>query len=326
MRILFVESDHRFMFGLPLGFRDAGHNIRVTGSISPDKLIKIFAEFVPNIVIVIGWNAEHTDINIKEVNTLAVKYNSILIYWATEDPTFIHDYSIPLIKKLKPNYVFTVSKSSLKKYKDLGINASFLPFGFQPSLHKQMKYKHERYNISMIANGYPNVMYHYPNHYRKKSIKTLVKPLLENKVSINIWGKRWNETLDLLSLSSEYIKLHDSIHYLKTNTIYACSDIIIGLQNHDQDVIAMRTFEILGSGGFLITTYHSDLTEYFTADKDLVLVSSPEEMIDKYNFYINNKSLMDAIRQKAKKTSLDHTYKNRATSIIKYLKEARWLY
>ena len=45
--------------------------------------------------------------------------------------------------------------------------------------------------------------------------------------------------------------IHGPMHYLETCKVYNSADIIIGLQNY-QELITQRTYEILGSGGFLL--------------------------------------------------------------------------
>jgi spore maturation protein CgeB len=46
--------------------------------------------------------------------------------------------------------------------------------------------------------------------------------------------------------------------------------------------------DVLGSGGFLITTYQDEIAEYFEEDKDLVIVRSPEEFIEKAAYYLEH--------------------------------------
>ena len=46
--------------------------------------------------------------------------------------------------------------------------------------------------------------------------------------------------------------------------------------------------DVLGSGGFLITTYQDEIAEYFKEDKDLVIVRSPEEFIEKAAYYLEH--------------------------------------
>ena len=42
------------------------------------------------------------------------EYNNPLIYWAVEDPAYTDIWSIPLVKRMKPDFVFTICPKQLK--------------------------------------------------------------------------------------------------------------------------------------------------------------------------------------------------------------------
>jgi spore maturation protein CgeB len=52
--------------------------------------------------------------------------------------------------------------------------------------------------------------------------------------------------------------------------------------------VPLRVMDILAAGGFLITTYQEEIAEYFEDEKDLVIVNSPEEMLEKTDYYLKN--------------------------------------
>ena len=52
--------------------------------------------------------------------------------------------------------------------------------------------------------------------------------------------------------------------------------------------IPLRVMDVLGSGGFLITTYQDEIAEYFEEDKDLVIVRTPDEFIEKTVYYLEH--------------------------------------
>ncbi len=65
--------------------------------------------------------------------------------------------------------------------------------------------------------------------------------------------------------------------------------------------IPLRVMDVLGSGGFLITTYQDEIAEYFEEDKDLVIVRSPEEFIEKTAYYLENDDERKEIAQSGQK-------------------------
>lgn len=54
--------------------------------------------------------------------------------------------------------------------------------------------------------------------------------------------------------------------------------------------IPLRVMDVLGSGGFLITTYQDEIAEYFEEDKDLVIVRTPDDFIEKTAYYLEHES------------------------------------
>lgn len=320
MKVLFLESDARFIFGLPMGFRDAGHKILVSGSINEEKINNLITKFQPDFIVLLGWTTEHSDSNLILIGKTCDSYNIPLIYWATEDPTFTFDFSIPLIKKAAPKYIFTVAPSRIILYKSIGIGATHLPFAYQPSIHKPVKCGDWcKKNIAVVANAYPNVLHYDENHYRHKSLNILIKPLLKNNIPIDFWGKYWDKMKPFLGTTIDEKYLHGYLNYLQANHVYRCSDIILGLQNYYDELITMRTYEILGSGGFLITSYNTKLCELFTPNKDLVVSSCEEETLELVNFYNKHAELRDKIKKSGEIAVAEHTYRNRANTIINTL-------
>jgi len=67
------------------------------------------------------------------------------------------------------------------------------------------------------------------------------------------------------------------------------------------DQVTQRTFEILGSGAFMIASRTEGLTSLFKDKKDLVLTSSPEETIELVKYYINKPELRYSIGANARR-------------------------
>lgn len=322
MKVLFFEKDDRFVFGLPLGFRDSGHKILVSGSINEEKVYRLINKFQPDLIILMGWTVEHTDSNLKLIGVTCDRYKIPLVYWATEDPTFINEFSIPLIKKTNPKYIFTISPSCIPVYESLGIGAAHLPFAYQPSIHQPVTCEEWcKKNIAVVANAYPNVLSWDENHYRHKSLDILIKPLIQNDIPVDFWGKYWDKMEPYLGTEINPNNIHGYLNYLQANNVYRCSNMIIGLQNYQDESITMRTYEILGSRGFLITSYNSRLCELFTPDKDLIVSSCEKETLDYVDFYSKHPELREKIKENGYKAVSEHTYKHRAEKMIDTLQK-----
>lgn len=52
--------------------------------------------------------------------------------------------------------------------------------------------------------------------------------------------------------------------------------------------ILLRVRDVLGSGGFLISNFQTEITEFFVPAEDLVTYGSKEELIDLTRYYLEN--------------------------------------
>lgn len=52
--------------------------------------------------------------------------------------------------------------------------------------------------------------------------------------------------------------------------------------------IPLRALDIMGAGGFLMSNYQAELSEYFIDGKDMVLFDSPEDMQWKIRYYLKH--------------------------------------
>ena len=62
-----------------------------------------------------------------------------------------------------------------------------------------------------------------------------------------------------------------------------------------QSGIPLRVLDILGSGGFLLSNYQSEVAEYFIPDTDFVYYESIEDAVEKVDFYLRNEDIRQEI-------------------------------
>ena len=87
-----------------------------------------------------------------------------------------------------------------------------------------------------------------------------------------------------------------------------------------QTGIPLRVWDILGSGGFLLTNYQEDLMEFFHNEKHLSLFEDTQELIDKTFFYLEHDDLRQKIAAESQKLVLaDHTWDIRLTQMFHQL-------
>ena len=62
-----------------------------------------------------------------------------------------------------------------------------------------------------------------------------------------------------------------------------------------QSGIPLRAFDIMGSGGFLLSNWQSELAELYTDGEDLVMYTSLEDAVAKADFYLHHEELRQKI-------------------------------
>ncbi|WP_282943071.1 glycosyltransferase [Paenibacillus sp. RC67] len=321
MRVLFLESHPMWIHGLPNGFRDLGHEVKLSGVVSKQSLQKAISSFRPHLIITLGWTTEHETYKQHWVRSCVKESGIPHIYWATEDPTHFQTFSLPYVRTTKPDFVFTICRSQVKVYEDLGIPSAHLDFGFHRAVHRQgkpeMRYRSQ---IAVVANGYSRILKLYPNHYRIRSLRTLIRPMVKDNIRINFWGRQWESMKPVLGYGIPKRWIHGYLPYPKARKVYNSSKIVIGPQNQLHQV-TQRTYEILGSGGFLLTSDTPEIRRLFCPGKHLVVSRSPEETVRLVKYYLNHPKERERIRRAGHRAVAKHSYRIRAKQILRILRQ-----
>lgn len=326
MRVLFLESSPIWIYGLPNGFKDAGAEVKVSGPLTRDNIPELIASFCPDLVITIGWTAENCHLKQEWINQYVHESGVPLIYWATEDSLHTTRWSLPLIKRMKPDFVFSISRKAVCLYEKLGIPSAYMDFGYHASVNRPLVGCPDRdKSIAVVANAYPDVLEAMPAIYRLESLRTLISPLLKGHLPIDFWGTEWERMQPFLDYSIPPEWIHGYLDYTDTSRVYSTAGIILGLQN-DPRQVTQRTYEILGSGGFLLTSDTPEIRCLFKPGRDLVVSSSPEETLDLVNYYLEHPAERQQIRTEGRRAVLIHSYKHRAEYMINVLRAHKLLH
>ncbi|GLX68148.1 CgeB family protein [Paenibacillus glycanilyticus] len=321
MRVLFLERGGIWRYGLPDGLRDLGHEVEMSGPVVQTSVIRQINAFKPDLLIYVGWGYDHTPAKQRLVRRLADDYNLPLVYWSTEDPNFTKAFTIPLLKRVNPDYVFTISPNTVSEFRQLGYPCEYMDFAFHPGIHHAVrpvpKYKAD---IAVVANAYPDVLKRYPRHYRRQAIDILIKPLLKAGYRIHFYGRNWHLMKPFLgrSLPASWIK--KPIAYKDANKVYSSAKIMLGLQNY-KNMATQRTYEIVGSGGFLLTCNTGGVRKLLQHGRDAALSSTPQETLKLVRHYLANAKEREQVRQSGRKAIDTHSYTERAKSMLETLKK-----
>lgn len=321
MRILFLESSQIWIYALPQGFKDAGHQVMISGPLTAKNIPQMISEFQPNLIVTIGWGIENNQQKQEWIKKYIYEAGIPLIYWAVEDPAFTETWSLPLIRRMQPDFVFSISAASVDLYRQQGIKAAYMDFGYHSSVHSPVE-AHSQYqcSIAVVANAYPDILNKYPNHYRLTSLYALVRPLLQKNIRIDFWGRDWESMQAILGVDIPKEWIHGFLPYKEARYVYNSADIILGLQNYTFQV-TQRTFEILASGGVLLTNDTPGVSALFEPGKDLIVTSSPEETVKKVQYYLDSPEKRELIANQGRIAVGKYSYRNRADYILKVLFE-----
>ena len=320
MKILFFLTGTIWRYTFPEGFIDAGHEVEITDTIDEDKIKIKINNFNPDFLMSIGWGREQSVEN-QDILRRCSKFSKVPhVYWSIEDPAFTYSFSLPLIKRIKPDFIFSISQDTVNDFKRLGLSCAYMDFGIAPKIHTPIQVD-ERYSssIAIVANAYPKVLKNYPLHYRNKSIETLITPLLRNNIRVDFWGHDWDKMNSYFNYNIPKDWLHGYLEYKGANKVYCSSKVILGLQNYDNQ-LTQRTYEILASGGFLLTNNTKAINNMFKSKKQLITTSSQEETLNLVKYYLNNEAERVKISNCGREYISDYTYKEKAKYIIGILK------
>lgn len=322
MRVLFLESSPVWIYGLPNGFRDAGHEVWISGPLTKTSIPNILSRFKPDLIISIGCTRETTNKRAELIKRFITPLNIPFVYWATEDSPYTNRrFTLPFIKKVKPDYVFTICAEDEDFYKYIKSKAAHMDFAYHESVHHrtsiEMGYKSR---IGVVANVYPDLLKSHPQNFRYTTVKTLIKPIIKENIRIDFWGLGWDEIDDFLEFHIPPNCIHGYLPYTEASKVYSSADIVLGILNNTTN-ITQRIYEILGSEGFVLTYDTKAIRKIFKPRHDLIVSSSPEETIKLIRYYLDKPVEREKIRKKGKITIKNHSYKQRAEYMIKILKE-----
>lgn len=82
--------------------------------------------------------------------------------------------------------------------------------------------------------------------------------------------------------------------------------------------LPLRIFDIMSVGGFVLTDYREDAAELFEEDKEIVMYRSPEEMLDKTDYYLAHEDQRIRIGVNGyRKVKSEYSYKAQLAKILK---------
>jgi spore maturation protein CgeB len=268
------------------------------------KLIENINRFKPDILFIVkGFYYSDTFIS-----RLKLKYKNIFIANFNPDNTF-NDWhfgnSNKWILKSTPYYdcIYTWGANLVDAFNRIGAKKSaHLPFAFDSALHKseETNTRQQKKVISFIGTW---------DEEREWWISKL------KNLDINIYGGNWNKSTKSIR---KKVVLNDvrGANFSKICSESAVNLNILRLQNKDSH--NMKSYEIPGCGGFMLASSSIEHSELLIEGIEADYFTTPEELYERSNFYLNNLDLSKEIatRAKIKIHNESYSYSARARQII----------
>ncbi|HEY3402082.1 MAG TPA: glycosyltransferase [Ohtaekwangia sp.] len=279
------------------------------------RLRQITNSFLPDLVLV------YKGAFLKKETVLFWREQRIPVVNFFPDVSFMaHGSLIPEVIRFYDHIFTTKTFGAADLQRNFGIDSdkvTFIPHGFDPQVHRKIPVIDDGHKFLCDASfigGYT------PNKY------TFLKSLSERIPALNlkIWGNGWGGVQQEFPRAVQGIPITGDLYVYGINAstinIALLSEQVAGASSGDR--ITSRTFHIPGSGGFMLHERTDEVLQYFDEGRDMACFSSPEELADKTQYYLNHEQEREVIRQNGYERALrDYSLDHTATRFLKTLKE-----
>lgn len=238
--------------------------------------------------------------------------------WLTDDPYYT---DVTLGMAVHFDYIFTLERNCVELYRSQGASqVHYLPFAaYNAHFHPTISQSSIRRNVSFIGSAYWN---------RISFLQPVIGSLMEKGTHINgIWWDRLPE----FSQYPDQIEIGKWMGPEETSEAYSGSKIVLNLHRSPFDesvnqnglgIVGVspnpRTFEIAACGTLQLVDAREDLAQFYTPGEEIETFSSPEELMDKVNFYLTHENERREIALRAlERTYNEHTYAHRLDEMLR---------
>lgn len=206
--------------------------------------------------------------------------------------------------------IVTPNVPFISQFKKRGLPTEYLALGFEKSILSRLKHRPKQYNTVFIGG--------FSAHHRQGNqlLETVTKT-----TPIDCWGYG----VENLEQNSPILdRYHGPAWGMEMFNILYNAKIAV---NRHVDVAGryagnMRLYEATGVGTLLITDLKDNLHELFEIGKEVETYESPEELVDKINYYLTHDTERRKIAAAGQTRTLkDHTYTVRMKQLDTLLKK-----
>lgn len=308
MRILFTNPSPMIKYGIQPGFEKHGW---ITDRLelvehSVEGLEKKIKAFRPDFLFTEGG------VDTKSFIYPVLDKNKIAhIYWAVEDPVANGTLAMEWAKRSV--LTLTPDVECLENYHKKGYKAICIPFAIDPDYYHQ--YPSSSHFSALDAIHIGNNYNVFPE--RREAYGYILQPFIDQKTKFEVYGFDWRNPRHSFILPEEYDKGY--LAHEQSVIAYSSAKIVLGVHSitKSHTMQSMRTFEILGCGGFFLTQRTLAIESMFQNHVHLVSSSSYEETTELMKYYLRHPDERKKIAQNGQRLVYsEHTYAQRVENII----------
>lgn len=253
-----------------------------------EKVSRAIAEFQPNVL----FFRRPLEFNKGAIRRLRSQTDALFVSYNNDDP-FSGKYRTPSWYQLRKaigefDLHFAFRKKNIPEYYAAGAKKVYLwePY-YVPWLHKS--------NGEIKNNGRILFASHAENDGRREGLTAL----LNNKLPVDIHCWNWAKVFGQESAAKFGVKPpiwgKEYVDAIAGSMATLC---FFSKQNNDE--LTSRVFEIPATGGILIVERNDRLNEIFEDGKEVLLFSSPDELVEKCRYLAENPEQVIVIKKNAK--------------------------
>lgn len=200
---------------------------------------------------------------------------------------------------------------------------NFMMWGDEINIHDTMSEKSaqylRRYEKYPMRERYPYAsdMYLYEAAIWARALAHKERVCVLNRLAEKYEVQFYTRDEDVSELSDN-VKIYPGISYQKAFEIYHNTKINLNITLHCIETgVPQRVFDVLASGGFLLSNYQKELVELFEPGKELVLFHNMQELEELTEYYLSHEEERRAIARAGQKKILQlYTYHNKLEQIF----------
>ncbi|WP_164931369.1 CgeB family protein [Longirhabdus pacifica] len=316
MRVLCLMTLDRFRLNLGWALESIGYDVYHINEIQEQSLEEAIQIHKPDMFFDVGWDVEHCDPNkLKILKKVLKKHDIFHVYFAEEDELHFERWSKQYVLLMEPEFVITRGAECVQSYDLMGFNAMHMDIGCNVEFHyPTMPDPELQCDISVIG----NVQFAW-DIYRRQCIRELIVPLFDTGFDVKIWGKDWDD--DEFSFHFEKYPpkrmMQGMLPYSRTPAAYNAAKINIGIQSVEEQ-ISNRAYEIMSSGGFLLTSNTEAVQRHLMPGQYCVTSNSAQETIELCEYYLTHEQERIAIANRGMQyVHANYTYQKILPPVMK---------